>query len=94
MGMASTVGSMLTKLIGKSGARMLIGSGLSLATFAAITTATTAMLTAAVGYFGGLPAVCLQLVLLCGAGQALSLIGAALLTRSAIQSAGLGLTKT
>lgn len=94
MGILSSLGSLGTKLIGRSGATMLIGSGLSLASYAAIATATTAMLSQAVGFFSGLPSVCLSLVLLCGAGQALSLIGAALLTRAAIQAANLGLTKT
>lgn len=94
MGLATSLGGVFTKALGRSGATVLIGSGLSLASFAAITAATTSMLTAAVGYFGDLPQAVLQLVLLAGTGQALSMLGAALLTRAAIQAANLGLTKT
>ena len=94
MGLLASAGTLLTKIVGRSGATMLLGSGLSVASYAAIATATTAALTSAVGFMGQMPAAMLQLVLLSGAGQALSIVGAALLTRAAIQAASLGLTKT
>ena len=93
MGLLSSAGTLLTKVVGRSGATVLLGSGLSLASYAAIATATSAALASAVSFLGAMPQAMLQLVLLAGTGQALSIIGAALLTRAAINAASLGITK-
>lgn len=92
--MLKALGSFLTKLVGKSGATILTGAGLSIASYAAITTAATTALTVAVNSFSGLGSDLANIVLLCGVGQSISILGAAILTRAAIQSANLGLTKT
>jgi len=84
----------LSKLVGNGAARVLTGAGLSVASYAAIATACTAALTAAVNSFNGLGSDLANIVLLCGVGESISIIGAALLTRAAIQAANLGLTKT
>lgn len=94
MGLFTSAAAMLTKIVGRSGATILTGAGVSLASYAAIATATTAALSGAVGFFNGLPSAVLQLVLLAGAAQALSIVGAALLTSAAISAASLGFTKT
>lgn len=76
----------LEKLLGNSAARFLYGGGFALASFAAITTAVTASLNAAQGYIGGFGGDLLKIVLLAGVSDALTLIGAAMLTRAAWSS--------
>lgn len=73
----------LEKLLGNSAARFLVGGGFALASYAAITTAVTGALNATQGYIGGFGGDLLKIVLLAGVSDALTLIGAALLTRAA-----------
>lgn len=84
---------LLKGLIGESFARVLSGAGLSMVSFAGITAVVTGALTLAVQYVNGISGAMLQIVLLLGTGHALSLIGAALLTRAAMTSAGIGFKK-
>lgn len=81
------------KFIGKSGAMFLTGAGLSVASYAAIATAATTALNGATNAFGGLGGELAAIVYMCGVGQAVSIIGAAMLTKAAIQSASLGIMK-
>lgn len=76
----------LEKLLGNSAARFLYGGGFALASYAAITTAVTGALNAAEGYIGGFGGDLLQIVLLAGVSDALTLIGVAILTRAAWNS--------
>lgn len=91
--MFSRLFNYLAKLLGNSGARVLSGAGLSLASYAALTTATTAALNGVASAFGNLSPDVLNLVLLFGVGQAVSIIGAAMLTRVALNSASFGITR-
>lgn len=88
------IGGILEKVLGNSAARVLTGAGLSVASYGAITVAITASLGALTSSFSALPSAMLNIILLSGAGQAISIIGAAMLTRAAINSAAVGLTKT
>jgi len=92
--MPSGIGSLLQKTLGNSAARVLTGAGLSVASYGAITVAITAALSALTSSFSGLSSGMLNIILLSGAGEAISIIGAAMLTRAAINSATVGLTKT
>jgi len=92
--MPSGIGSLLQKTLGNSVARVLTGAGLSVASYGAITVAITAALSALTSSFSALPSAMLNIILLSGCGQAISIIGAAMLTRAAINSAAVGLTKT
>jgi hypothetical protein len=73
----------LEKLLGNSVARVLFGGGMALASFAVLTTAITGALNATQGYIGGFGGDLLKIVLLAGVSDALTIIGAALLTRAA-----------
>jgi len=86
--------SFFRRLFGSGIATFLTGAGLSVASYTAIAAACTAALSAAVTSFDGLGSDVANIVLLCGVGQSISIIGAAMLTRAAIQSANVGVTKT
>lgn len=73
----------LEKLLGNSVARVLYGGGFALASYAVLTTAILGALNATKGYIGGFGGDLLKIVLLAGVSDALSIIGAALLTRAA-----------
>jgi len=92
--MPSGIGSLLQKTLGNSAARVLTGAGLSVASYGAITVAISTALAALTSSFSALPSAMLNIILLSGVGQAISIIGAAMLTRAAINSATVGLTKT
>jgi len=92
--MPSGIGSLLQKTLGNSAARVLTGAGLSVASYGAITVAISTALSALTSSFSALPSAMLNIILLAGVGQAISIIGAAMLTRAAINSATVGLTKT
>lgn len=81
--MLKSLFTFLEKLLGNSAARFLIGGGFALASYAAVTTAVTGALNATQGYIGGFGGDLLKIVLLAGVSDALTLIGAALLTRAA-----------
>ncbi|KFN42139.1 hypothetical protein N789_14650 [Arenimonas oryziterrae DSM 21050 = YC6267] len=84
----------MRKLLGSSGARLLTSMGISVASYAGLTVAMTAALNAVAAGVGGLPSAVANIMLLMGFGQALSIIGAAFMTKAAIQSSSLGFTKT
>lgn len=84
---------LLENLFGDSVARMLQGAGLSLATTAALLPLLTGALSLAASKLGGLPGDVLSLVGLSGVGEALSIIGSAMLTRFAMGAASVGIRK-
>lgn len=92
--MLKAISQLLRKLIGNGGARLLTGMGISIASYAALAAATTAALAGVTSTFSGIGADVANLMMLCGVGQALSIVGAAMLTKAAVQSGSLGLTKT
>jgi uncharacterized protein DUF2523 len=66
---------------------MLVGAGLSLVVYAALSPLIEGFLQDAVFALNGLPQVAVQFLLLAGVGEALSILGSAILTRLAISSA-------
>lgn len=74
-------------------ANLLVGGGLGLISYGGISLAITTALTVVQSYVGGLTADAFGVVMLMGFGQALSMIGSALLVRAAIASAGVGIGK-
>lgn len=87
------LGMLLTTLLGTAGARVLTGLGLGLVTYAALTPAILMALNAARSAFGGITGSVLQLVLMSGIGEAVSTIGAAMLTRAAIDAGRVALAR-
>lgn len=85
---------LLSRLLGNGAARVLSGAGLSLASYAALSAAVLGALNGVVSAFSHVSADIANLVLLFGVGEAISIIGAAMLTRVALQSATLGLTRS
>jgi hypothetical protein len=85
---------LLSKLLGNGAARVLSGAGLSLASYAALSAAVLAALNGVAGAFANVSADVANLVLLFGVGESISIIGAAMLTRVALQSAALGITRS
>jgi len=83
----------LQGLFGTGVARLLSGAGLGLASFAGLTVAITTALSVATSYASGLPSDVLNLLLISGFGPALSLIGAAMLTRAGMDAAGVAIRK-
>ena len=71
--------SLLASLLGTAVSRVLVGAGLSLATFAALTPVVLSALNVARSAFGGLTASALQIVQISGLGVAISAIGSAIL---------------
>ncbi|TAA37559.1 DUF2523 domain-containing protein [Pseudoxanthomonas winnipegensis] len=84
---------LLENLLGSAAGRVLSGAGLALFTSAATIPTITAALNAAAQAFAGVPGDMLNVILLFGFGQAISIIGAAVLTRAAITSSVVGLKK-
>lgn len=82
---------LLRNLVGDSIATALMGGGLALVSYAALSTMLVGALDAAAAGFGGLPGDMLSVLLLGGAGEILSILGTAMLTRLAITSASLGI---
>lgn len=74
-------------------ARIMVGAGLTFITATTLTALVESALGDIAGGMSGLPSAALQLALLGGVAQFLSIIGSALLTRAAIRAAmaGLGL---
>lgn len=85
--------SLLQSLFGDAIARMLSGAGMSVVSFAAILPVVTAALNLCASSIGGLPSDVASLMLLSGAGECVSIIGSATLTRMAINAAQVGITK-
>lgn len=91
--MLKYLSQLLKNLLGDSFARVLTGAGLSLVTMAALVPLVTTSLNAAAGAVGGIGGDVLNVILLFGFGEALSVMGAAMLTRMSIQAASVGLKK-
>lgn len=83
----------LQGLVGGALANILIGAGLGVVSFSAISAAIYSALALMQSYVGGITTDALQVVLMLGFGEALSIIGSALLVRAAIASAGVGIGK-
>lgn len=62
-------------------ANLLVGAGLTLVVYSGVSGAVEALLSNAASLLGGLPADVMQLALLSGVGDALSILGSAILTR-------------
>ncbi len=88
--MFAALGELLTGLLGGLLARVLIGAGMGVVTYGVLTTAVAGALSAMVAQFGGIPADMLNLLLLSGVGQGLSIIGAAMTARAAMRAASVG----
>ena len=88
--MFAALGELLTGLFGVMIARMLIGAGLGVVTYGALSTAVSLALNALVAQFSGLPADMLNMLLLSGVGQGLSIIGSAMAARAAMKAASVG----
>lgn len=72
-------------------ANLLAGAGLGLVSFGGLSLALNGALSLVVSYFAGVPGQVAGIVLLLGFGDALSIIGSALLVRAAIASAGVSI---
>lgn len=72
-------------------ANVLVGAGLGVVSYAGFTAAILTALAVVQSYFGGVAADMLNVMLMCGVGSALSMIGSALLVRAAIASAGIAI---
>jgi hypothetical protein len=79
----------LERLLGGSIARALTGAGLGVVNFAAIAAAVTVALNLVVSKVSGMPADIANGLLIFGFGEAMSIIGASILTRVAMESAGI-----
>lgn len=84
---------LLRNLVGDSIATALMGGGLALVSFAALSAVLIGALNQAASAFAGIGGDVLNILLLGGLGEVLSIIGSAMLTRVAITSAGLGIRK-
>jgi len=75
---------------------VLVGAGLSLATYTGLSPLIDSMLQNAVNSLSGMPLEAVQWTLLAGVGEALSILGSAILSRLTIVSltSALGLTRT
>jgi len=91
--MRSWLANLLRNLFGDAVARIFGGAGLALVTSAVMIPVVTTALNQAAAAFGGIPADILNVVLLFGFGEAMSIIGAAMLTRLAVQSANVGVRR-
>jgi len=84
---------LLENLLGSSVAKMLAGAGVSLVSYAALAGVVMGALNAAAAAVGGMPAALYQVAMMSGIGYAISIIGAAIMTRVALNSASLGFKK-
>lgn len=87
------LGALLAGLLGTAGARVLTGLGLGLVTYAAMTPVILSALNAVKSSTSGITSSVLQLMLLSGIGEAMSAIGAAMLTRAAIDAGRVALAR-
>lgn len=88
------LGALLANLLGTSVARMLTGAGLALVTFAAITPIVLSLLNGMASSLQGLDAALLAIIARSGMGEAISAIGAAIMTRVAIDAGKVAITKS
>lgn len=85
--------ALLRNLFGDAIARMLSGAGLSVVSFAALLPVVQGALNMITSSVRGVPGDVASLALMSGFGECVSIIGSAVLTRMAISSAQVGLTK-
>jgi hypothetical protein len=90
--MLSWLKALLRNLVGDSIATALLGGGLALVSYGALSVLLTGALDSAADAVG-LPGDMLNILLLGGLGQILSILGSAMLTRLAITSASLGIRR-
>lgn len=83
----------LKGLFGGAIANLLVGGGLALVSFTGLKLAIEAALAVVQSYVGGLSSDIFGVVMLLGMGDALSMIGSALLVRAAIASASVGISR-
>jgi len=83
----------LRRLVGGSLANILVGAGLGLVSYAALSAAILAALALVQSYVGGLASDVFGVVMLMGFGDALSILGSALLVRAAMVSASVGIAR-
>ena len=91
--MLKYISLLLKNLLGDAFARVLTGAGLSMVSMAALLPLVTTALNAAASAVGGIGGDLLNVILLFGFGEALSVMGAAMLTRMSIQAATFGIKK-
>lgn len=84
---------LLSSLLGNFIARILTGAGLALVTGAALVPVVTTALDAAASGLGGMAGDILAICNLGGVGEAMSIIGSAMLTRTVIGAGQVGLKK-
>lgn len=91
--MRSWFSGLLKNLFGDSIARMLSGAGLTLVSSAVLIPLVTTMLNQAASLMGGIPGDMLQVIGLFGFGEAMSIMGSAMLTRLAVDSTNIGIKR-
>lgn len=91
--MRSWIATFFKNLFGESIARALGGAGLSLVSAAVLLPFVIAALNAAAAGLGGITGDVLNVMLLCGLGECLSIVGSAMLTRVAMDAGKVGLKK-
>jgi hypothetical protein len=84
----------LSRLVGNSLARMMTGAGVGFVSFAAMMPLALGALNAANQGFSGIGSDAAGLIGLAGFGEAMSIIGSAILTRVALDSVSLGIAKS
>lgn len=91
--MRSWLATLLRNLFGDSVARVLGGAGISIVTGAILMPLVSGALNSAAAAIAGIGGDMLQVMLLGGIGEILSITGAAMMTRMALASTKLGLKK-
>lgn len=81
-------------LVGDSLARVLTGGGLALVSFAGLSALWLGALELVRGYAAGVAGDMMALILLFGFGEALTILGTAVMTRAGLQAATLGLSRS
>ncbi|KAB7768912.1 DUF2523 family protein [Xanthomonas sp. LMG 12461] len=85
--------ALLQSLFGDALARILSGAGLSVISYAAITPVVLGALNLVASRVNGLPATVASLALMSGTGEAMTIVGSAIMARMAINAAGSGIGK-
>lgn len=83
----------LTQLLGNSLARVLTGAGLGLATGAALLPLVKSALNLVVSHWGGIAGDVSSVLLLAGAGESITIIGSAIVTKVGIDAAKVAVQK-
>lgn len=91
--MRSWLSGLLKNLFGDSIARVLGGAGLSLVSAAVLIPIVTTLLNQAASAFASVDGGMLQVICLFGFGEAISILGSAMLSRLAIDSTRIGIKK-